>query len=273
MATLKQVLGLGSRAVLGRIVPQPVLEQVQLALHAGSRFVCPFCGYHARDLKPFGLGLPVLKEKAVVGSGLRRAGCYKCGSTDRERLVYVFIRDRLGAIRDAGGLRVLHIAPEPNLSRVLRETGFAEYVCGDLDAAGYAADAQVRAMNVLELAFEDDHFDLLICNHVLEHIIDDAAAMRSLYRVLKPGGHGILQVPISANSDETYEDPSITDPQQRELHFGQSDHVRIYGRNYGSRLEAAGFSVQTVNVSAAYPLMGLNPAEDIFAVEKPCRPR
>jgi SAM-dependent methyltransferase len=245
---------------------------MQLALHAGNRFVCPFCGYHARDLKPCGLGVPVLKEKAVVGGGLRRAGCYKCGSTDRERLVYVFLRDRMGAIRDAGRLRVLHIAPEPNLSRVLRETGCAEYLCVDIDAAGYAADAQVLAMSVLELPFENDHFDLLICNHVLEHIIDDAAAIRSLYRVLKPGGHAILQVPISANSDETYEDPSITDPRQRELHFGDWEHVRIYGGDYGRRLEAAGFSVQRVNVSDAYPLMGLNPAEDIFAVEKPWRP-
>ena len=159
--------------MLGKLVPRPARRRVQLALHAGNRFVCPFCGYHARDLKPIGFDFPVNEEKAVVGGGLRRGGCYKCGSTDRERLVYFFIRDGLGAIRNAGRLRVLHIAPEPNLSRVLRAAGFPEYVCGDLDAASYADDAHVSAMNVLELPFEDDYFDLLICNHVLEHIIDE----------------------------------------------------------------------------------------------------
>ncbi len=232
--------------------------------HRGDRYVCPFCGYRAKDLAPLGFDFPVLKELEVVGGGLRDAACHKCRSTDRERLVLAYIRDHLSILERAEALRVLHFAPEANLSALLRKAGLAEYVCGDLFADGYQYPSHVRNISVLDIPFPDEHFDLVICNHVLEHIPDDAAAMRSIRRVLKHGGRAILQVPISANSAATIEDPSVTDPRRREELFGQFDHIRLYGQDYAARLTACGFKVSITNISSLYPAWGLNPREDIF---------
>ncbi len=100
-------------------------------------------------------------------------------------------------------------------------------------------------MDITDIGIESMSFDLIICNHVLEHVVDDRKAMRELFRVLKPGGLAILQVPIAMLTEETVEAPSITDPAERERRFGQSDHVRIYGLDYPNRLREAGFFVVT----------------------------
>ena len=105
-------------------------------------------------------------------------------------------------------------------------------------------------------------------NHVLEHIPDDRKAMSELRRVLKPGGVAILQVPISANSATTIEDPEITDPDAREQAFGQFDHVRIYGQDYTTRLAEAGFQVDKVDVTDQYAKFGVNPEEALFVCTK-----
>lgn len=254
------------------MVTQEVWKKLQRVLtllrHVGIKYVCPFCGYPASDLAPWGLDVPILKQKQVVGAGLRRAACYRCGSSDRERLVFAYLDSRLAIRSDAGSMRVLHIAPEPLLSERLRQAQFCEYVCGDLFADGYIYPSHVQNMNVLAMPFSDDHFDLIICNHVLEHVPDDRAAMRSIYRVLKPGGRAILQVPISLNSRTTFENPSITDPREREQLFGQFDHVRIYGQDYGQRLEDCGFKVVVENISASCPRLGVDPRESIFVACK-----
>jgi ubiquinone/menaquinone biosynthesis C-methylase UbiE len=106
------------------------------------------------------------------------------------------------------------------------------------------ADWAMEKMNLTDIQHPDASFDVILCNHVLEHIPDDAKAMSELYRVLKPGGWAILQVPLDPNRLETYEDFSITSPHEREKAFGQVDHVRIYGQDYGDRLAAIGFTVK-----------------------------
>jgi len=123
-------------------------------------------------------------------------------------------------------------------------------------------------MNVLNIPFEDDYFDLIICNHLLEHVPEDISAMKELYRVLKKPGKAILQVPISKKLDITYEDFSITDPKQREASFGQFDHVRIYGQDYKDRLESAGFKVERINISDEFMKYGIAKEEDIFIGRK-----
>ncbi len=244
-----------------------ILRRLKILSHSGSKYYCPFCGYRARDWETVGHDLPVLKEKQVVGGGRRAAGCYQCHSRDRERLLYAYFMEEL-KMADRKDLAILHIAPEQKLSKLFLKQNFREYVCGDLFTKGYEYPDHVQNMNVLDIQYPDDHFDIVICNHVLEHIPEDSKAMSELFRVLKPGGKAVLQVPISKNSLKTVEDFTITDRAQREALFGQFDHVRIYGQDYEQRLRTVGFTVNRVNISEKYKSMGLNPDEDIFVCEK-----
>jgi SAM-dependent methyltransferase len=133
---------------------------------------------------------------------------------------------------------VLHIAPEqPFLKRFKKMKNLA-YTTADLESP--IADVK---MDIRQMPFEDNTFDALICNHVLEHIDNELQATKEIYRVLKPGGWAILQVPLDISLEETYEDHEITNPREREKLFGQYDHVRLYGKDYPRRLELSGLKV------------------------------
>jgi predicted SAM-dependent methyltransferase len=204
----------------------------------GFRFTCPFCGGHFRKLLPAGLDLPILKEKNVVGGGYRANGtCPHCDSSDRERLIYLYLKYKTDLFYE--NLKILHVAPEENLRKVLMASTNIDYLGADLDSPL----AMVK-MDITKIPYKDNSFNVVICNHVLEHIPNDRLAMSNLYRVLKPGGWAILQVPISLSLDRTYEDPTVTAPDEREKKFGQSDHVRIYAKDYKDRLENVGFTVE-----------------------------
>ena len=114
-----------------------------------------------------------------------------------------------------------------------------EYITADIESPL----AKVK-MDIHEIPFEDDSIDIIFCNHVLEHVDDDMQALREMRRVLKPGGWAILQVPFFYPLPKTtYEDRAIVDPKEREKAFGQDDHVRMYGEDYGTRLASSGFRV------------------------------
>ncbi len=246
---------------------QSLLKQLKLIKHKGNKYYCPFCGYSSKDLGQLGLNVPVLREKKVIGAGRRAGLCHKCGSTDKERLVYIYLKNRLQVFSDKDK-SILHIAPEKNLSNELMAQFSKKYICGDLFAEGYTYPSYVQKIDLLEIPFPENTFDLIICNHVLEHIPNDLKAMKELYRVLKAGGQAILQVPISKNSVKTFEDFSVTNPIERKRLFGQIDHVRIYGQDYIGRLASCGFKVKRENISKEYFMFGLNAEEDIFIGEK-----
>ena len=241
---------------------------IKLTVFKGSRYHCPLCGYKARKLAPIGYDFPVLVSKKVVGAGKRNSSCYKCESSDRERLIYIYLRDFLKVFDEKKNLKILHLAPEKNLTNVLKDFNFTSYICGDLFTEGYTYPDHVQSMNVLDIPFEDESFDLVICNHLLEHVENDKLAMKELFRVLKKGGKAILQVPISLNSEDTYEDFSIIEPKEREIAFGQNNHVRIYGLDYAKRLKQVGFKVKLENFYDQYPNSGLNKLEDLYVGEK-----
>ncbi len=169
--------------------------------------------------------------------GRADARCSRCGALERHRLLWLFLTERTNLFTDA--LRVLHVAPEYALRRHLERCGNLDYISADL-ASPLAA---VRA-DVTDLPFAAESFDVVMCNHVLEHVADDAAAMRELARVLRPAGWAILLSPIDRDRAVTFEDPSVTAPAERLRVFGQEDHVRIYGRDYPQRLRRAGFAVE-----------------------------
>lgn len=223
-----------------RAVRQVARSVLRRAMNFGLRYSCPMCGAHLRAFRPRGERHAVLTENAVIGGG-RRANvkCPVCSSSDRERLVYLYLKN--GPQLPAPGTKLLHIAPEANLQVWLRAKLGTGYTTADLGAEGVDYH-----FDLTSIPFDDGTFDAIICNHVLEHVPDDAKAMAEVRRVLKPGGLSILQTPISATLPTTYEDFTITAPKERERAFGQHDHVRIYNHaDYVRRLQNAGFTVET----------------------------
>ncbi len=204
----------------------------------GLRYKCPMCGSHLKEFLAGGEPHAVLIEKSVVGGGERdNVLCPVCGSSDRERLLFMFLKNRPSLL--PSGAKLLHVAPEYGLRSWLQSLPSIEYITADL----MMEDVSVK-IDLTDIQLPDARFDGIICSHVLEHIPNDALAMREMRRVLKPGGWAILQVPISLSFGATYEDFSITDPQDRERAFGQNDHVRIYAMDYVDRLKSAEFAVQ-----------------------------
>lgn len=219
---------------------------------------------------PEGESHAVLFELEVVGGGLRDGAiCPVCGSVDRERLVYLFLKDR-DLIH--APMRMMHVAPEVVLGPWLRAQLGANYMTADL-----MSDFVDQNLDLTEIPYPDATFDAIICNHVMEHIPDDGKAMREVLRVLKPGAWAILQVPIGLKLDKTVEDPSVSDPAERQRRFGQDDHIRIYtAGDYMGRLAAAGFDVQpfrwtehAAQFGGAENHFGLLKNEVLFFVRKP----
>ncbi len=214
----------------------------ELVLSLGTRFECPFCGWHFRRLRSAGFEYPVLTEKQVVGGSWHPDDvCPRCMANARERLVYFYLKQNTSVFKER--LRLLHIAPEPHLERVLRQLPQILYITGDL--AARSVDVRV---DIMFLPFQDEAFDLIICNHVLEHVFDDRLGMSELRRVLRTDRPALLQVPIARAIEETVEDPTATTEADRIRLFGQRDHVRLYAAgDYIERLEKAGFCVQLSN--------------------------
>jgi SAM-dependent methyltransferase len=136
--------------------------------------------------------------------------------------------------------KMLHVAPEPELSRLIQKAAYIDYLSADLFAPDIMVKVMVK-MDITDIQYPDNTFDVIYCSHVLEHVPDDRKAIREFFRVLKDGGWAIVQVPIIA--DTTFEDLTVINPKERERLFGQFDHVRRYGPDYKDRLTEAGFSV------------------------------
>lgn len=191
----------------------------------GNKFTDPIDGKSYRKFLPYGYGKQ--RENALSPGTL---------SLERHRQMWLYLKNETDFFTK--NYKVLHIAPEQEFLRKFKKMKNLEYTSADL----FSPIVDVKA-DILDLPFEDESFDVIFCNHVLEHIIDDKKAMSELYRVMKKGGWGILQVPMKNSLEKTYEDFTITDPKERQKHFGQYDHVRWYGMDYFERLISVGFSV------------------------------
>jgi SAM-dependent methyltransferase len=216
----------------------------QLKYYGEGRF-CPVCRESSRRFAPFGL---VQREDAR---------CIHCGALERHRLLWLYVTRRTNLF-DGQSKRMLHVAPESCLEPILRRQLGDNYITADLSDSR----AMVR-MDVANISYPDQSFDVIYCSHVLEHVRDDRKAMREFYRTLKSDGWAILLVPISG--EVTVEDPSVVEPAERVRLFGQKDHVRRYGRDYVDRLHEAGFNVEIIRVddvahSDEMLRMGLTPA-------------
>lgn len=242
---------------------------IRRVVYFGHRYRCPFCNARLRALQPFGFTFPVIQEKKVIAAGRRLALCPVCGSLDRERLLYLYLRHRTHLFQRP--MKVLHVAPELRLAAILRSLPNLDYLTADISGRNVMVP-----LDVTDIPFPDASFDAIICNHVLEHVPDDRKAMSRLYRVLKPGGWAILQVPLSPVLKATYEDFSIVTAAGREAAFGQDDHVRIYAADYRDRLVQAGFAVDVFQwatepgeFGGPQNTFGLIPDEPVFVARRP----
>ncbi len=233
---------------------------------------CPLCGSRVRTMFDSGLSFPVLRVMDVVGGEQQSHDvCPVCFSHSRTRLLWEYLQREVSIGQRSSTPRVLHVAPEYALMVYL--SNVSDYTGADIDPEEYRAHGDVVYCDITDIGFPDNTFDLIVCCHVLEHVPRDDLAISELYRVLKPGGVAILQVPISVKLNKTIEEPSITDPRERERRFGQFDHVRIYGSDYPQRLAAGGFEVEILDPTQKWgadvvAASRLNPRERLFVGKK-----
>ena len=243
---------------LKKIIPPSKRFALRVSFNKAKYFgfarYCPVCEGHFRTFLPGGM---LMRPNAL---------CPACGSRERHRLVWTFFVDHTDLF-GAEEKRMLHIAPIKAFSRVLKEQDHIDYLTADLNDPSVMVE-----MDVTDIQYPDDRFDIIYCSHVLEHVPDDRKAMRELHRVLAPGGWAVLQVPITA--EETFGDPSVTDPKERERLFGQYDHVRRYGPDYENRLREAGFEVRKYRAADVVGTenlerLGVMEDEEVYYCTKP----
>lgn len=226
----KFILNTIPRPLLIRLsyVARPILE---LYLK-GTEFTDPIDGKSFKSFLPYGYGKQ--RNNVLSPSTL---------SLERHRLLWLFLQNETDFFTSSK--KVLHFAPEQAFYKRFRKMQNLDYVTTDLNSPL----ADVKA-DICNLPFKDNEFDIILCNHVLEHIPDDTKAMKELYRVMNNGGMGIFQIPQDLSREHTFEDDTITDRQKRAEIFGQYDHVRIYGRDYFDKLRSVGFKVEEVDYTS-----------------------
>ncbi|MGB3591834.1 MAG: methyltransferase domain-containing protein [Nonlabens sp.] len=221
------------------LVPRPwlirasyIVRPVVTWWYKGDRYEDPIDGNTFKQFLPYGYAQ--VRENVLSPSTL---------SLERHRLLWLYLTNKTDFF--TAQHKVLHFAPEQCFLDRFRKYDNLDYTTTDL----LSPIADVKA-DICNLPFHDNTYDYILCNHVLEHIPDDRKAMKELYRVLKPGGTAILQIPLDNDREVTFEDDSIIDKKERARIFGQYDHVRIYGMDYFKRLRAAGFEVETIDYTS-----------------------
>jgi SAM-dependent methyltransferase len=214
------------------LVPRPILIRMSYLIRPvlvlwlkGNKYTDPIDGKSFRKFLPY--GYENQRDNVLSPSTL---------SLERHRLLWLYLKNETDFF--SAPKKVLHFAPEQAFYKRFRNQKNLDYTTTDLNSPL----ADVKA-DICNLPFKDEEFDVIFCNHVLEHIPDDTKAMQELYRILKKGGMGIFQIPQDLSREKTFEDNSITDRKERAKIFGQYDHVRIYGRDYFDKLRSIGFTV------------------------------
>ncbi len=220
------------------IVPRPLLIRLSFAAKPilafalkGNNFTDPIDGKSYSKFLPYGYGK---QRDNVLAPGTL--------SLERHRLLWIYLTEKTNFFTE--NLKVLHFAPEQAFYKIFRNQKNLDYITTDLNSPL----ADIKA-DICDLPFGENEFDVILCNHVLEHIPNDTKAMQELFRILKPGGFGVFQIPQDLSRQVTFEDNSITDRKQRAEIFGQYDHVRIYGRDYFEKLRKIGFDVEEIDLT------------------------
>lgn len=208
-----------------------VFALVNSFISDNKRVKCCICGWQGRAFMDLHTGY-----KNVY----RESTCPKCWSQPRHRTIYLYLKRTLTT---STPLQVLHFSPEWHIAQLVSSYSNVDYLSVDIDKK-----LAMQREDIMNLSFDDGSFDIIICIHVLEHVEDDRKAMSELYRILKKKGFALIDVPIDINRQETYENSSITTPEERAKEYWQWDHMRLYGRDFPDRLRDAGFIVFYIKV-------------------------
>lgn len=278
---VKSAIGLARK-----IVPLPLKVELWRVVNSAGlkigalvgRYKCSVCGSRVNSFGPLPLdvithGFSYSTDEAETCNATSYS-CPRCGATDRERLYALYIQEYFGRLPLGDTTKILDFAPTPGLSSFIvklteRLPQNFSYRTADLFMEGVDYRLDIMDMKI----FEDSSFDFFICSHVLEHVFDDRKALAELYRILKPGGQGILVVPILLTAREIDEDPSVTDSAERWRRFGQYDHVRLYSKEgFLMRVGSAGFKVQQFNLKHfgrdTFKRYGITETSVLYIVEK-----
>ncbi len=216
-------------------LPRPLLirlsypfKKLAPLFYKGNNVECPVCGKTYRKFLSY--GTEVSHREGVL--------CPGDLTLERHRLMWLYLRD-FSDFFARPNTKVLHMAPEQCFLDKFKAQKNLEYLTADIVSP--IADMH---FDLHQIPLEDNRFDVVFCNHVMEHVDDPLQCMRELFRVMRSGGWAIMQVPQDFSREVTYEDPSITSPEDRENHFWQKDHVRLFGRDYPDYLRKAGFEVE-----------------------------
>jgi predicted SAM-dependent methyltransferase len=234
-----------------------------------KRRYCNLCNKNSAYFKTFGLENDIFKKKKIISAGLRKnCWCPNCYSRDRYRWTYFVIKNYTNILTQP--CKVLHFAPEMLISKKIVETNNqCEYITADLNLR-YGAKLKIDVTNMYQ--FEDESFDWIIINHVLEHVKNEDSAFKELKRCIKKDGKIIFSVPYSLK-DKTFEDDSIVSPEDCTNYYGQCDHVRLYGTDLQEILEKYGFKTKKYIVKDLLPRKqyikyGFIPLDCIWILEK-----
>ncbi len=235
-----------------RQVKQEVAALRESVAQLEKRKLCPVC---------------MTELAAFAPKGRRKfARCTTCGAYERHRMIWLYLQNQTELLRKP--TRLLHFAPEAGLRQRIKKYKLISYT-----TATYDPEKPDEGVNIQQLPYADASFDMVYCSHVLEHVPDDGKALRELFRVLAPGGLAVIMVPVR-EIPTTYEDPTITSPEERTKHFGQSDHLRVYGLDFPDRVRAAGFDLTTEYPADRFSpedqvRYGIHTGEPVFAARKP----
>ena len=218
----------------------PIANKIRLVYlrikYSGNKVICPCCK-------------STFREFAIFGNTRRRnSRCPKCESLERHRLLWMYFDHKTSLFKKP--LKLLHVAPETVFFKYFKKQKNIDYHPVDIYPHLYPKGTVY--FDLLNPDLPDNSFDVIICNHVFQYIEDDKTAIKNIYKLMKPGGWAILQVPIDTTKKVTYEDSSITDPLEREKAFGLKEHVRYYSYDYADKLRDAGFIVKVDDYTAEF---------------------
>lgn len=249
------------RRIIGRVVAGYLPRK---------RCFCPICERRVHHFIPYRHPRSALMQSLeCIGSDTRNFSCPLCGAHDRERHLLLYLR-AAGLFDSISGKDILHFAPEIRLTPLLLAAGPRSYQGCDL----FPRSAEIRSVDITRMPFSDESFDVVIANHILEHVDDDHKAIGEIGRVLRPGGVAILQTPYSAMLHSTWEDAGVVNGNARFHAFGQEDHVRLYGRDIFERITSAGLAAEVCTHHQMLPdvdsrQVGVNEREPFFLFRRP----
>jgi len=210
-----------------------------------------------------------LVKAEIIGSDVDNFKCPNCKNHDRVRHLFMYF-DVLQIWQKMSGKKILHIAPEDAIITKIAENHPDEYILGDIDPR----NNKTIIMDVSNISYEDNHFDIAICNHVLEHVHNYRKAFAEIYRVLKPSGFAILQTPLSRLLKSHFHDDAINSNELRSYFYGATSHLRLFSETkFFEELEDSGFTLEIIPHSKFFTdkdaeVFGVNKKENLIMAYK-----